>query len=440
MKKVLSILAIILLLTLPLSSGEDFTLQIDIDVSKTTVEQGESFNVLVDAEGQYIADDPYSMDKQVLVEETVYLRDEKIGEGNIPIGAEGFIFYPQQTMSLNDAIPCRVPEDTPPGTYTLEVSFFAAAFGSSMKKTRYVQIEVVEAEEEEDIAVPPEIFLSMFPEEISYGSTTNLTIRVYNPNNGNMGATLQLKNVKEIGKYSIDNMEIELGPFETVELRRSFNLQQRLTELCFLAEIDHYTLDGKKYVPDDPIEEEICANVLQRPVFVPEINFGNFGQDGDYFTATAYLKLHNSSQWSNTMLPKQVSIIIEGPTAIEPSSKTFNYFALDHDISAHYAFNGPIDIGKGTDANMTIEIYYPERYGIESELISFNFKFPDSSRIGAELGIDVGEGEEDSGDDDPMAPALKAFLDSIGSKGELSEEEINGLLNGLIDWQREMFG
>jgi len=441
-RKVLALFILISLISLPVVSGDDFTLDIDVDVSKDVVEQGASFNVLVDAEGQYVGENPYEMDKQVLVEETVFLNGAKIGEGNIPIGAEGFVFTPGQTMSLDDTIPCRVPEDTPPGNYTLEVKFYAAAFGSSISKTRYAQIQVIEAEVDEEVINPPEIYLSMFPVEMSYGSTTNLTIRVYNPNNADLETNVILKKVKKVGEYFLEDIGVEIGPFETFEVRRSFSLQQRLTDLCFLAEIQGYVLDREQYTPQTPIMQQVCATILQRPSLVPNVSFGDFVQDGENFSASAYIQVSNSNDWADSVLPREVIVEILGPQGIEPLSKTLNYYSLNHDISARYTISGPIEYGSDASATMTITVKYPEQYALEDEVLSINFNFPTVSKIKDELGIeDNGDNgnDNDNGGENTLNPLLQAFLDNMGGTEGLSNEEIEQLLGGFVDWQREIF-
>ncbi|MBN1785675.1 MAG: hypothetical protein JW825_01625 [Candidatus Methanofastidiosa archaeon] len=440
MRKILALLALISIIFLPVASSEDFTLTIDITASKGTVEQGESFNILVDAEGQYVDDEIYVMEKQVLVEETVFLNGKKIGEGNIPVGAENYVFNPGQTLTLTDTIPCRVPEDTPPGKYTVEAHFYAAAFGSTMEKTRTLEIWVTEAEGEQEEIAPPEIFLSLSPEEMFYGSTSTLTIRAYNPNDEEMSARVLVKKVKKVGEYFLDDLEFELGPFETKEVRMSFNLQQRLTDLCFLAEVNSYFIDGMAYSPDVPIRQEICATILQRPTLIPEVTFGEFCQDGELFTAAMYIDIVNTNEWQMTISPNEVNIELSNPSAVDPAHRELRYFALNCDIHARVDVSGPIEVGSDLGATLSIRMRYPEQYGMDDETIYFNFNFPDSNYIKGELGIESEDGNDNGNGEEALIDAdLLSFLSELGSFETLTEEEIAEMLLHLLNWQAEIF-
>jgi len=439
MKRILALFFVLLsLICIPAVAGEDFTIDIDVDVSTGSVEQGGSFNVIVDAEGQYVGEGAYSLDRQVLVEENVYLDGHKIGEGNIPFGP-GF-FNPGDTMSLSDTIPCRVPDDTAPGTYTVEVHFFAAAFGSTVEKTRYAQIQVTEREVVVEQSNPPEIYLSMFPEEMFFGSTSTLTIRVYNPNDSDMEVNLLLKKIKKVGEYFLEDYNVTLGPYETEEIRNTFNLQQKVTDLCFSVEVSSYILNGESKVPEIALREEICATILQRPVLVPSIDFSDFEKNGELYNANLNVHLFNSNGWETSISPNNVIITLNNPDSVDPTEKTFDYYALNRDINARMEYSGPIENDGDVAAEMTVLITYPEQYGIEDETLSFEFDFPTSSKIKDELGLSNGENGDNGNDELPeLNENLMQFLSLIGNFGQLSNEEIINMLKDLDLWEKGVF-
>ena len=377
--------SIMLLSTMSLiGAEEEFDYDIVYSLSTDAVEAGAEITATIALTGRYIADSPYDLDKQIEADVELLLDGSVIGEATIPAGPMEIV--PYQDITISETIPALIPSNILPGFHELAVKCSFNALGYDVNESKTFQIEVVEVQSS-PVVQPPRFFFSLSPTQMYLGSTSTLTVRVFNPNESSMSLGVSLFSEMYGHESLLETYELTLEGGENEEIRRTFRLMDGdVKELCFLARLNWYEVDGERHT--DALENGQSATILKRPQLRPLVLFDDLSKlSEEEFQASLQLVFTNETTWERSLivehleyslaLPEQIGII-EMPLDILDNVR--------RDTILTVKIKGPLD--ELYDPRCVLDGEYV--FGDPDEDVSFLYPFalPSTNEIREALGME----------------------------------------------------
>jgi len=327
--------------TPPLFAEEDFDYSVSYDLDKYTVDQGENIAVTITLNGTYKAQDPFILDKQIEANVELLLDGHQVGSATIPFGPVDVM--PYQMLTLTETIPGVIPSTTAPGEHQLTVRSYFDALGYKVDDTKTFTLSVLERPMGTTEIKRPELYLSLSPSQMYQGSTTTLTLRVLNPNDVEVGASVTLFSETYGYANSLGSCYFLLPPRGSEEIRRSFSLNDsNIQDLCFMASLDWYDANEERCMLDYGVKR--CAEILNRPVIRPLVTFENFRISGpDTYQVDLTVNLTNEAGWDSSLVIEELSMELDEPdntVIIGNSGGTFS--DLRRDIEVKFIIEVPL--------------------------------------------------------------------------------------------------
>jgi len=386
---------------------EDFDYDITYVLSNDHIAAGGDLAVSINLTGRYIADGPYSLDKQIEAQVELLLDGVRIGEGTVPAGPMEII--PYQEITISETIPGLVPPGTTVGVHELVVRSRFNALGYNIEETETFSIEVLEVASSGG-PMEPCLYFSLSPLQMYFDSTSTLTLRVFNPNDSSMSTEVSLYSSSYGYESAIGSYEISLEAGGAEEIRRTFKLVDNdIGELCFIARLDWYEIDGERF--HCQCESRQCAEILNRPSLRPNITFENYSDLGDgYFIADMILSLDNATEWERSLIVDELNLSIALPEELLIVEGFVEYHqTVRRDLTMTIRVKGPLEEYYNTRG--LLEGTYV--FGDPDETVEFTYPFmiPSTDTVRETLGLGpLMDGGQDDGSRGSPNLGITAFL------------------------------
>jgi len=407
-----------------IGAEEDFDYDINYIISDDAIEAGKEVNVTITLTGRYIAEEPYVLNKQVEAKMELFLDGEKISEATVPAGPMELV--PYQDLTISETVPGLIPSTTLPGTHELVLRSSFEALGYDFSEEKAFPIEVL-SPQSSPVSKPPSLYFSLSPLQMYKGSTSTLTVRIFNPNEAAMDLAISLYTETNGFENLLDTYILMLEGGCSEEIRRTFKLLDGdLCNLCFLAKLEWYELNGERY--ENVFEMGQCANLLKRPSLRAIVFNDNYVDLNDgTFQSDLHVVFINETGWRNSLIVDNMVYSIILPNEIEMmDGPRYELWNVRKDTEAILKIRGPLDTY--LDQSGRVEGTY--LFGDPKETVEFvsPFLMPSTDEVRIMFGYGPLSGERQ--DDEGSKLGITAFL--ISHKGYTDKrDDINEIFSYL---------